>query len=108
MIRIGKPYIRETDELAYLCADINISEETALKFQEITRGLKNTSWLTQYDYPPASWNDGSCTLWFSVEPQFAKYLCKERSNALTILKIRTSLKSLEPVMITVSVSGGQC
>lgn len=81
MIKIGKPYIRETDELAYLCADISISKETAMKFREVTFSLKNTSWLTQYDYPPASWKDGSCTLWFSVEPQFSKYLCFERSNA---------------------------
>ncbi len=81
MIRIGKPYIRETEELAYLCADIRISEETAVKFREVTSSLKNTSWLTQYDYPPASWNNGSCTLWFSVQPQFSKYLCHERSNA---------------------------
>ena len=81
MIRIGKPYIRETEELAYLCADVSISEETALKFRDVTFSLKNTSWLTQSDYPPASWDDGSCTLWFSVRPQFSKYLCYERSNA---------------------------
>lgn len=81
MIRIGKPYVRETDDLAYLCADINIPEETVLKYKEVTEGLKNTSWLTQYDYPPASWEDGSFTLWFSVHPQFSKYLCHERSNA---------------------------
>lgn len=81
MIRIGRPYIRETDDLAYLCADINISEETAIKFQEDTRSLNNTSWLTDFDYPPASWEDGTCTLWFSVQPQYSKYLCYERSNA---------------------------
>lgn len=81
MIKIGKPYIRETDELAYLCADIDISEETAVKYREVTGGIEYSVWLTQSDYPPASWEDGRCTVWFSVDPQYSKYLCSERSNA---------------------------
>ena len=54
MIRIGTPYIYEKEDLVYLCADINISEDAAAKFREITGTIRNTArdrktYIRRYD-----------------------------------------------------------
>ena len=65
MIRIGKPFTKTEDGRAYLCAPVDISDDTAARYLEVTAALKNTAWLTADDYPPAAWKedgiaDGSC------------------------------------------------
>ena len=84
MIHIGTPYIAEEGERAYLRAKIDIPEETAKKYTEAIAPKREFSvWLTDEDYPPASWKEEG-TLWIDVPEEYGKYLCKERSNAFVI------------------------
>lgn len=81
MIHIGKPYIEKKGERAFLKAPVAISEDTAKKYVERIDAYRPFSvWLTEEDYPPASWKEEG-TLWFDAPERFAKYLCPERSNA---------------------------
>ena len=84
MITIGKPYITTENGTAYLRAPVKVSEDTAKIYLEKTAPLKNTAWLTAYDYPPAAWQEEGSSLWFSAPAQFAEYFCTERSNAFVI------------------------
>ena len=84
MITIGKPYITTVNDTAYLRAPVTVSEDTARTYLEKTAPLKNTAWLTSYDYPPAVWQEEGSNLWFSAPAQFAEYFCTERSNAFVI------------------------
>ncbi len=84
MITIGKPYITTEQDTAYLCAPVQISEDTVQVYLEQTAALKNTGWLTAYDYPPSSWQKPGSSLWFSAPAAYAEYLCTERSNAFVM------------------------
>lgn len=84
MITIGRPYITTENDTAYLRAPVQISEDTARIYLEKTAPLKNTAWLTAFDYPPAFWQEEDCNLWFSAPSQYAEYLSTERSNAFVI------------------------
>ena len=46
MIRIGKPFTRAESGRAYLCAPVDISDDTAARYLEVTATLKNTAWLS--------------------------------------------------------------
>ena len=83
MITIGKPFITVENDTAYLKARVTISDDSVRKFLETTRKLPNCSWLTEIDYPPASWKK-DCCLWFSVDSKYAGYLNDERSNAFVL------------------------
>lgn len=84
MISIGKIYKKENGDWRELHANVKISSDTANRFIKETDKLKNVSWLTKWDYPPASWNDDNSSLWFAVPSKYGKYLCKERSNAFIL------------------------
>ena len=84
MITIGKPYITTENDTAYLRAPVHISKDTVRVYLEKTAPLKNTAWLTAFDYPPAVWQEEDCNLWFSAPSQYAEYLSTERSNAFVI------------------------
>lgn len=81
MIAIGRPYITTEGDTAYLRAPLHISADTAARYQEKTRRLVKTGWLTAAEYPPKVWDEEDCNLWFSVPAEYAEYLCAERSNA---------------------------
>lgn len=84
MIHIGKPYIAEEGDRAYLKASVTVSPETAHAYtQNILPKRKFCVWLTDEDYPPEAW-DKDGTLWFDVPSQYSRYLCKERSNAFVV------------------------
>lgn len=84
MISIGKPFLTVEDDTAYLRACVEVSEDTAAVYMEKTSHLKNTAWLTAVDYPPAVWEEDGSTMWFSVQAEYADYLCTERSDAFVI------------------------
>ena len=84
MITIGKPYVTVGNEKAYLRAHVRISEDTARIYMEKVSVLRNTAWLTTVDYPPAVWNNEDSSMWFSVQAEYAEYLCSERSDAFVI------------------------
>ena len=53
MIHIGKPYIAEEGDRAYLKASVTVSPETAHAYtQNILPKRKFCVWLTDEDYPP--------------------------------------------------------
>lgn len=83
MIHIGEPFTKTEGDRAYLCADVKISDDTVNRYLNVTKTLTNCGWLTDVDYPPASWNEKG-NLWFSVPIEYERYLCKERSNAFVI------------------------
>lgn len=84
MIHIGKPYITENNNRAFLKAEVSISEDTALAYKEVIIPKRAFCvWLTDEDYPPLAWAEDG-TLWFEVPGKYARYLCKERSNAFVV------------------------
>lgn len=83
MIRIGKPFTKTEDGRAYLCAPVDISDDTAARYLEVTAALKNTAWLTADDYPPAAWKEEGI-MWFSAPGEYRDHFCTERSNAFVI------------------------
>ena len=84
MIEIGRPFITKEGNFAYLKAPVKISPDTSAKYLEETGKLENCSWLTKTDYPPRVWEDENGGLYFCVEPEYADYLCTERSNAFVV------------------------
>ncbi len=84
MISIGKPFVTVENDKAYLRARVEIPDDTASAYMERTSELKNTAWLTAVDYPPAVWKENGSTMWFSVQAEYAEYLCTERSDAFVI------------------------
>ena len=87
MISIGKPYIIENGDWTELHAKVKISQDTANRFIEETSRLKNVSWLTTWDYPPASWGKDGTSLWFAVPSKYGKYFCFERSNSFVLAMV---------------------
>ena len=84
MIRIGTPFITQEGGRAYLKAKVTITEDTAAAYvKNITPRRSFCVWLTDEDYPPASW-DSDGTLWFDVPLEYSRYLCTERSNSFVI------------------------
>ena len=84
MISIGKPFVTVENDTAYLRARVVITDDTAAAYIEKTSVLRNTAWLTAVDYPPAVWKEEGGTMWFSVQAEYAEYLCTERSDAFVI------------------------
>ncbi len=84
MITIGKPTLYTKNEKAFLTADVHIPANTALRYKEITKSLKNCPWRTQEDYPPKAWENNGSKLYFEVEKKYADYLCTERSDAFVV------------------------
>lgn len=84
MIHIGKPFITEEGDRAFLKAKVSISDDTAGAYvRAITPERYRSVFLTDEDYPPAAWKEDG-TLWFDVPPEYSGYLCKERSNAFVV------------------------
>ena len=84
MIHIGKPYITEDGDRAFLKASVTVSDDTAYAYtRNILPQRKFCVWLTDEDYPPAAW-DQDGTLWFEVPARYGRYLCRERSNAFVV------------------------
>lgn len=84
MIHIEKPFITEEGDRAYLRAKVSISDDTARSYvAAITPQKQNTVFLTDEDYPPASWKKKG-ELWFDVPIKYGRYLCSERSNAFVV------------------------
>ena len=84
MISIGKPFVTVENDTAYLRARVEISDDAAAAYMEKTSKLKNAAWLTAVDYPPAAWKEEGSSMWFSVQAEYAEYLCTERSDAFVI------------------------
>ena len=84
MIKIGMPTVYINNGKAYLTADVHIPTEAALRYQQLTKTLKNCPWRTGKDYPPKAWENGRAKLYFEVDKKYADCLCTERSDAFVI------------------------
>ena len=81
MIKIGKPFIFEDEEYAYLKAKIEISKDTAKAYLEASKIIKKVHWRTSENYPPIEWSQEDSGLWFAVPKEYKHYLCAERGDA---------------------------
>lgn len=104
MIKIGKPAVVFRDEKAFLEAEIAISAETALKFKNMTRTLKNCPWRTGRDYPPRAWVNRGSKLYFAVDKSYTKYLCTERSDAFVIALLWYAILTEEDICFEMPMS----
>lgn len=84
MIKIGKPYIYDDGEYAYLQAKIDISNDTSKKYLEASKVIKKVHWRTFENYPPKEWGDCNSGLWFAVRVGYKEFLCEERSDAFVV------------------------
>ena len=84
MIRIGKPFVYESDGFAFLKAKIEISFDTAESYLAASRVIRKVHWRTSENYPPVEWLAEDCGLWFSVPIEYKQYLCAERSDAFVV------------------------
>ncbi len=84
MISIGKPFVYDDGEFAYLKAKVEISEDTSSAYLKASRKIKKVHWRTDIDYPPKCWNDADSGLWFATPVEYKQYLCTERGDAFVV------------------------
>ena len=84
MIIIGKPFVYEDGNYAYLKAKIEISEDTVNAYLAASRVIEKVHWRTSENYPPLEWKLEDSGLWFAVPIEFKEYLCAEQSDAFVV------------------------
>lgn len=84
MIKIGKPFVYEDGNYAYLKAKIEISEDTVNAYLAASRVIEKVHWRTSENYPPIEWKSKDSGLWFAVPVEFMEYLCAEQSDAFVV------------------------
>ena len=84
MITIGKPYIYEDGEYAYLKAPIHITEDTSKAYMALQDTFKHVHWRLYENYPPVEWQSDDSGLWFAVPIEYKSYLCAERGDAFVV------------------------
>lgn len=84
MIKIGKPFVYEDGNYAYLKARVDISEETSTAYLAASKVIKKVHWRTSENYPPVEWKNEDFGLWFAVPIEYKDYLCAERSDAFIV------------------------
>ena len=87
MITIGKPYIYEDAEYAYLKAPIHITEDTSKAYMALQGTFKRVHWRLYENYPPVEWQSDDSGLWFAVPKAYKQYLCAERGDAFVVAMI---------------------
>lgn len=81
LIIIGQPYKYVKEGKAYLKASIQISDDTVNEYSKLREKYRKVHWRTKEEYPPHEWSLAESGLWFSVDNQYAKYLCTETADA---------------------------
>lgn len=84
MIKIGKPYVYDDGEFAYLKAKIEISDDTATAYMSLKSKFKHVHWRLYENYPPIEWQKEGTGLWFAVPIEYKEYLCAERGDAFVV------------------------
>ena len=84
MITIGKPFVYDDGEYAYLKAKICISKDTSARYIDASKVIKKVHWRTSENYPPFEWQDVNSGLWFAVPLEYKECLCSERSDAFVV------------------------
>lgn len=81
MITIGQPYVLKKDGKAFLKAPISITNDTAQEYILLERKMHKVHWRTKENYPPVEWKDEDFGCWFSVDEEYAEFLCIETADA---------------------------
>ncbi len=84
MIIIGRPFVFEDGEYAYLKARVTISKDTSARYIDASRVIKKVHWRTSENYPPVEWQKDDSGLWFAVPLEYKDYLCVDRSDAFIV------------------------
>lgn len=84
MIKIGKPYVYDDGNYAYLKASIKISDDTAKAYMSLQTTFKKVHWRLYENYPPVEWEQEDEGLWFAVPIEYKEYLCAERGDAFVV------------------------
>lgn len=84
MIRIGKPFVYEDGNYAYLKAKIEITEDTSAAYIAASKVIKKVHWRTSENYPPIEWKTNNSGLWFAVPKEYKSYLCADRADAFVV------------------------
>ncbi len=84
MIKIGKPFVYEDCEYAYLKAKVEISNDTIDAYLAASKIIEKVHWRTSENYPPVEWQKEDSGLWFSVPVEYKDYLCAEQSDAFVV------------------------
>lgn len=87
MITIGKPYVYEEADFAYLKAPITISADTVEAYMKLPERFKHVHWRLYENYPPIEWDKDDQGLWFAVPVEYKQYLCAERGDAFVVAMI---------------------
>lgn len=104
MITIGKPYICEDGEYAYLKAPIRITEDTSKAYMALQDTFKHVHWRLYENYPPEEWQSDDCGLWFAVPKEYKPYLCDNRGDAFVVALIWYAMVTGSDIKSEVSVS----
>lgn len=84
MIKIGKPFVYDDGEYAYLKAVVDISDDTSSAYLAASKVIKKVHWRTSENYPPIEWKSDDFGLWFAVPVEYKDYLCAERGDAFVV------------------------
>ena len=104
MITIGKPYVYEDEEFAYLKAPIKISDDTARAYMSLEGRFLHVHWRFYENYPPIEWNREDSGLWFAVPKEYKQYLCVERGDAFVTAMIWYAMVTGSDIECEVPVS----
>ena len=84
MISVGKPFVYEDGQFAYLKAKVIISADTAARYLAASKKIKKVHWRTSENYPPIEWQNDDSGLWFATPIEYKDYLCIDRSDAFIV------------------------
>lgn len=104
MITIGKPYIIEEGNVAYLKAKVSITSDTAEAYIGLRERFKKVHWRTSDNYPPREWGLQDSGLWYSVPASYRKYLCTSRGDAFLVAFIWYAMVTESDIKLEVPVS----
>lgn len=104
MITIGKPYIYEDGEYAYLKAPIRITKDTSKAYMALQDTFKRVHWRLYENYPPVEWQSDDSGLWFAVPKEYEPYLCADRGDAFVVALIWYAMVTGSDIKSEVSVS----
>ena len=99
MIKIGKPYVYDDGEFAYLKAKIEISEDTSAAYIAASKVIKKVHWRTSENYPPVEWQNDNSGLWFAVPIEYKGFLCAERSDAFVVAMLWYAMITGSDIMV---------
>lgn len=104
MITIGKPYIYEDTEYAYLKAPIRITDDTAKAYMSLEGRFLHVHWRFYENYPPVEWSQEDSGLWFAVPKEYKQHLCAERGDAFVTAMIWYAMVTESDIECEVPVS----